>query len=98
MKDADNINNKGRILQSARLMSGCTQQQIANKLKIDITTWQDYESGKKVIPFMRGARACIYCHSVSMALLIVPTIILPKRLKNQARYVKKGFIGAIGGK
>ncbi len=80
-----------RLLKDVRVRSGCTQQQVANRLKIDLTTWQEFESGKEAIPFKKLMSACIYCNMLCSFLMIVPTGLLPHSLKSQARLVKTGF-------
>jgi transcriptional regulator with XRE-family HTH domain len=97
MKDTNDI-MMGKQLKSLRLITGCSQQQVAKKLKITIDKWQAYEDGEEHIPLRKMLVASFYCNAMFMTLLIIPAIMLPSRLKSQARFIKKTFIGSIGGK
>ena len=90
MKDEHNI-MIGKQLKNLRLLSGCSQQKAANKLKVTVAKWQAYEDGEERISIRTMLAASLYFNSVCMTLLIIPTIFIPSHLKDQARLVKRRF-------
>lgn len=61
--------NTKKVLKQLRLTRGCTQQQIAEKLNIDRTTYSSWENGKVDLTFSQLKRIASE-YSIDLPVLI----------------------------